>query len=70
MKYSVYVSKIIDYVFEVDAPDEQTARDNFSDGKLVDESDGGYDVPWQVTQIDTIHDLIDKSWATNKGETL
>lgn len=52
MIYQVFVSRTIDYVYEVDAPDEQTAKDNFLDGELFDESDGGYDVPWAVTPID------------------
>ena len=50
MIFNVYVSRTIDYVYAIDAPDEQTAKDNFLDGELVDESDGGYDVPWQVTK--------------------
>jgi hypothetical protein len=52
MKYQVYVSRTTDLVFEIDAVDEQAAKDNFTDGKLVAETDGGYDVPWSVSWVD------------------
>lgn len=52
MIYQVHVSRTTDLVFEIDAADEQIAKDNFTDGKLVSETDGGYDVPWAVTWVD------------------
>lgn len=59
MIYRVYVSRTIDYVYEVEAPDEQTAKDTYDDGELVDESDGGYDVPWQIIQVDLVQQYFD-----------
>jgi hypothetical protein len=59
MIYRVYVSRTIDYVYEIEAPDEQTAKDNYDDGELVDESDAGYDVPWQVIQVDLVQKYFD-----------
>ena len=59
-KWYVHVSKNMDYVFEVEGSSDKDALDRYyglsweeREKALVDESDGGLDVAWQVVEVES-----------------